>query len=144
MLLGIIETVFARLQRPFAPRRDYFQLRSQRLIRQFETDLIVALAGAAVSHRGRAFAQRDFNLMLRDHRSRQRSPQQIFVLVDGACLQRGKHVSGQKLFAHILDDDFAGAGLVCFLDDRFDVIPLANVARPWRSRHRNNSPSATE
>ncbi len=63
-LLGIVEAVFARLQIPLAPRRDHLQLRSQRLVGQFEAHLIVALAGAAVRHRSRALAQRHFHLCL--------------------------------------------------------------------------------
>ena len=127
-LLGVVETVFARLQIPLAPRRDHFQLRSQRLIGKFKADLIVALAGAAVCDRGCAFAQRHFHLVLGDYRPRQRGSQQIFMLVHCTCLQRRKHVSGQKLLAHVFDDHLAGAGLVSFFDDGFDVVSLAHVS----------------
>ena len=54
MLLGVVETVFARLQSPLAPRSNHFQFRRQRLIRMLEAHLIVALAGAAVRHGGRS------------------------------------------------------------------------------------------
>ena len=56
--LGIFEAVFARLQRPLAPRHNDLQLRSQRLVGVLEAHLVVALAGAAVRDGGRAFLQR--------------------------------------------------------------------------------------
>ena len=51
--LGIIERGFAavELELRVLPRRDNFQVRRQRHVSQFESDLIVALAGGAVSHR---------------------------------------------------------------------------------------------
>src|SRR5439155_8315344 len=55
--LGIVETVFSRLEIPLPPGRDDFKFRSQGLVCQFEADLIVALAGAAMRDRGRALAQ---------------------------------------------------------------------------------------
>ena len=69
-----------------------FSSRSQRLVRQFEADLIVALSGAAVRHRSRTLAERHFHLMFGNHRTRQRSAQQILVFVHRACPQCGEHV----------------------------------------------------
>ena len=68
------------------------QLRSQRLVRQFEADLIVALSGAAVRNRGCALAESHFHLVLGNHRTRQRSAQQILVFVHRAGPQCGEHV----------------------------------------------------
>ena len=128
MLLGVIEAIFARLQRPLPPRRNDLQLRSQRLVRQFKPHLIVALARASMSDGRRTFAQRHFHLMLRNHRTRQRSSQQILVLVNRPGLQSREYVASQELFAQIFDNHFAGAGRISLLDDGFDVVPLAHIA----------------
>ena len=78
--------------------------------------------------RGRAFAQRNFNLMLGNHRTRQRSPQQILMFVHRARLQRGENISGQKFLAQVFHHHLAGAGLVGLFDDGFDVVSLAHIA----------------
>ena len=127
MLLGVVEAVFSRLQRPLAPGHDDLQLGRQGLIGVLEAHLIVALAGAAVSHGGRTFAQSHFDLVLGDDRTRQRSSQQILVLVNRARLNGRKDVVGQKLLPQIFDDDFDSARRVGFLHDCIDVVALANV-----------------
>ncbi len=60
------------------------KLRRERLVGQLEADLVVALAGAAVRQRVASGGQRDFHLLLRQQRPRDRSPQQILVLIDAA------------------------------------------------------------
>src|ERR1035438_4622311 len=52
MRFRILQTVLARLQRPFAPRHNDLQLRRERLISMLEAHLIVALAGTGVRDRG--------------------------------------------------------------------------------------------
>jgi len=74
-----------------------------------------------------AFAQRNFHLMFRDHGPRQRSAEQILVLIHRARLQRGPNVAGQELFPQIFDHYFAGSGLVRLADDGFDVVSLPHV-----------------
>src|SRR5580658_6198295 len=74
VLLGVIQAILARLRRPLPPRRDDLQLRSQRLISQFKSHLIVTLARASMRESRRAFAQRNFHLMLRNHGTSERSP----------------------------------------------------------------------
>ena len=125
--LGVVEAILARLQRPLAPRHDDLQLRRQRLVGVLEAHLVVALAGAAMSHRRCALAQRHFHLVLRDDRTRQRRAEQILVLVHRARLDRREDVVGQELLPQVFDDDFARAGLVGLLDDGLDVVALAHV-----------------
>ena len=128
VLFRIVQTILARLQRPLPPGCDDLELGSKSLVGQFKAHLIVALPGATVRDGGGALAQRNFHLMLRDHRPRQRSPQQVFVLVDRSCLERGEHVAGQKLFAQVLDNDFAGAGGIGLLHHGLDVVALSHIA----------------
>ena len=80
-----------------------------------------------MSDGGSAFSQRDFYLVLGDHRTRKRCAEQVLVFVYGACFQRGEDVSGKEFFTQVLDHHLAGAGRVGFLHDCFDVVTLADV-----------------
>jgi hypothetical protein len=51
MLLGKVEQLFAAGIGPFPPGRDDADVRLQRVIAELEADLVVALAGGAVTHR---------------------------------------------------------------------------------------------
>src|SRR4029077_11111883 len=79
MRFGVIKTILARLEIPLAPGSDDFQLRRQRLVRQFEAHLIVAFSSASVSDGVRTLAQRHLNLVLGNHRPSQRCSEQIFM-----------------------------------------------------------------
>jgi hypothetical protein len=46
---GKIDQVGARLERPVAPGRDDLDVRVERIGRQFEPDLVIALAGGAMA-----------------------------------------------------------------------------------------------
>ena len=128
VLLCVVETVFARLQIPFPPRRNDLEFRRQSLICQLESNLVVAFSGAAVCQRRRAFAQRNLDLMFRDDRARQRSSQEVFVLVDCASFECRKNVSCKEFLTQIFNYNLAGAGLVSLLDHRLNVVSLADVA----------------
>jgi len=114
---GVVETIFARLELPLAPRGHDLQLGSQRLVSHLKAHLVVALARAAVADGSCAFALRHFDLMFRDYGSRQRGAKQIFVLIDRARFQRRPDVASQELFAQIFDHYLAGSGLVRLVDD---------------------------
>ncbi len=82
MLLGELEQLGARGQLHSAPRRDHLDVGLQRVIGEFEPDLVVALAGGAVADRvGAVFSARS-NLMLGDQRTRDRGAQQVLALVE--------------------------------------------------------------
>src|SRR5579872_655239 len=127
MRFGVVEAIFARLQSPFAPRSNDLQFRSDGLVSMLKTDLIVALAGAAVRNSGGAEFERDFYLMLGDDRTRQRRAQQILVLIDRAGLHRGENVFVQEFLAQVFHYDIARAGLVGLFGDSIDVITLTDV-----------------
>ena len=50
------------------------------------------------------------------------------MLVDSTGFQSREDVSGEKFFAQVFHDHLCGAGRVSFLDHRFEIVPLANVA----------------
>ena len=115
------------MQIPLAPRRDDFQLGSERLVGHLEAHLVVALAGASVADGRSSFAQRDFDLMFRDHGAGERGAEQILVLVHRARFQRGPDAAGKELFAQIFDHHLAGPGFGGFLHDGLEVVSLAHV-----------------
>src|SRR5579859_5530238 len=108
-LLRIIEAIFTRLQIPFAPGRNDLQMRSQRLVCMFKAHLVVAFSSTAVGNGGGSFAQRNLHLMFGDDWTRQRSAQQVLMLVHGPCHDGGEDVAGEELLAHIFHDDLGSA-----------------------------------
>ena len=63
--------VFARVDLPFAPRRDDGKLGRERFAGQLEAHLVVALAGAAVGERVGADFLGDLDLSLGKQRTRE-------------------------------------------------------------------------
>src|SRR4051794_6755822 len=93
-----------------------------------EADLVVALAGAAMRDEGRSFSHRNFHLRLSNNGTGHRGAEQVLVLVDGAGAQGREDVAGEELLAQVLDEHFAGAGLLRLLGDGVHVVALADVA----------------
>ena len=81
MLLGKLDELAARCKVPFPPRRDHSHIWLECIVSELKSDLIVALACRAVSHRIRADLLRDFDLFLRDQWPRYRRAKQILALV---------------------------------------------------------------
>src|SRR5438093_13549324 len=110
----VLDFVFARSQRPLAPRSDDSQVRGQRLIGKFEAHLIIPLAGTSMREGVRAFRQRDLNLDSGNERPRQRRAEEILPLVHRVGPQRWKEVLGGKLrfgIHHLRGIRAAGQGL---------------------------------
>ena len=126
-LLGVIQTVFAGFQRPFAPGGNDFQFGRKRLKGMLEAHLIIALAGTAVGNSRGAFLKRYFHLILGDYRTRQRRSQQILVLIYSSGPQRRENIIGQELLAQVNHRDFRGAGLARLFRDHVNVVALAYV-----------------
>src|SRR5579872_554341 len=75
VLFSVVKAVFARLQRPLTPRRNHLQFRSQGLVSQFETNLIIAFARTTVSNGSGTDAKSNFDLVFCDYRARERCAQ---------------------------------------------------------------------
>ena len=75
---------------PVADGRDHAQLRRERADGDVEAHLVVALAGAAVRDRDRAFLARDVDEQLGDERTRERGGERIHALVQRAGGERRK------------------------------------------------------
>src|SRR3546814_6856199 len=67
---------------PFAPRGDHLDIGGERIIAEFEADLIVALAGGTMRHRIGTHLTCDLDLALGDQRPRDRRAEQVQPLVE--------------------------------------------------------------
>ena len=87
------------------------QVRGDGLVRQLEPHLVVALAGAAVRQCVATGFQRHFGLPFGEQRPRNRSAEQIFVLVHRAGAHQLPQVLRDELLAHVFHIHFGSAGL---------------------------------
>src|SRR5262245_662678 len=108
-LVGVIDSVLARYDVPFAPGRDHRHFGREGFEGQFKTDLIVSFARASVGQRVAAGKLRDLDLAFGDDRTGEGSAEQVFVLVDGAGAQCGPDVFGDEFVAQIFDVNFRRA-----------------------------------
>ena len=90
VLLGEVQQVGARLERPVAPRRDDLDVGVQRIGGQLEADLVVALAGRAVRDGVGAGFAGDVDQMLGDQRPGDRGAEQIVPFIDGIGAEHRK------------------------------------------------------
>ena len=125
--LGVLDLLLAGLEFPLAPRGDDRHLRRERLDAQLEADLIVALAGAAVTDRVTVFLLRDLDEALGDQRAGEGGAQQVLVLIDGAGLQGRPDEVLDEFLAQILDVELLRAGLLRLLVQRLELVALAHV-----------------
>ena len=100
-----LQQVLAALEAPFAPRRDDLDRRIERVIGQLEADLVVALAGRAMTDRVGADLVGDLDLLLGDQRPRDRGAEQVLPLVQRVGAEHREHVVADELLAQVLDED---------------------------------------
>ena len=103
VLLRVGDGIFAGIDVPFAPGRDNLHVWRDGFVSQFETDLVVALAGAAVRKAVGAELQRNFRLALGDDGPGHGSAEEIGVLVDGTGAKSRPDVVADKFLAQIFD-----------------------------------------
>ena len=125
--LGVVDLLIAGLYRPLAPGSYYGHIGSKVLYGQLETDLIVALAGAAVAYGVRALLYGDVNKALCDAGTRVAGAQQV-ILVNGSGLQAGHDVIGCVLLGEVENIQLACARLDCLLFKTLKLVGLTDIA----------------
>ena len=105
VLLGEVDQRLAAREVPFAPRRDHPDVGLQRIIAELEADLVVALAGRAVTDRVGADLPRDLDLALGDQRPGDRGAEQILPFVERVGAEHREDEVADELLAQILDED---------------------------------------
>jgi len=125
----VVNLFVAGLNRPFPPRGDDFHARREVLDGQLKTHLVIALAGAAVGNRVRAFLEGDLRETLGDHGTRRRRAEQV-VFVHRARLHGGDDVFVHVLVGQIFNIELGSAGFERFLLQAFQLAAaLTDVAR---------------
>src|SRR5262249_12281215 len=128
VLFGVCDGVFARVDVPFAPRRDDLNVWRDRFVGELEADLIVALGGAAVGETVGAEFESDFRLALCDDRTRHGSAEEVGVFVDGASAQGRPNKVADKFFAEFFDGCGGSASGESFFVSGLQIFLLADVA----------------
>ena len=90
---------------PLAPRRDHLDVGLQRIGRELEAHLVVALAGRAMGDRVGADLARDLDQPLGDQRPRDRGAEQIEAFVLGVGAEHREDEVAHEFLAQILDED---------------------------------------
>src|SRR5690606_32907265 len=128
VLGGIVHQLLARQQVPFAPGSDDFDARLERIGAQFETHLVVTLAGGAVGNGVSAGFVGDFDQTLGDQRTGNRSAQQVFAFVDGVGAEHRIDEITHELFAQVVDVDFLDTHGLSLGAGRLDLFALTEVS----------------
>jgi hypothetical protein len=105
MLLGEADQRLAAAVFPLPPRRDHPDVGLQRIVTEFEADLVVALAGGAVADRICADLAGNLDLPLGDQGPGDRGAEQILPLIDRVGPEHREHIIAHELLAHVLDED---------------------------------------
>ncbi len=129
VLLGEFEKPGAAGQVPFPPGRDHPDLRVQRVGRQLEAHLVVALAGRAVRHRVGAGRRGDLDQPLRDQRPGDRSAEQVEAFVDRVRPEHRENEVAHESLAQVLDEDVIGTHPhhLGFPARRLELLALAEI-----------------
>ncbi len=102
----IFDEFGAGIEVPFAPGRDHFNIRVERVITQFKADLIIALAGGAVTHGICADLMGDFDLTFGNQGARDGCAQKIEPFIQSIGAKHRKNEVANKFFAQIINIDF--------------------------------------
>ena len=108
VLLGVVDQRGARGEAPFAPRRDHLDVGLERVGRELEPHLVVALAGRAVGDGVGAHFARDLDQALGDQGSGDRGAEQVEALVLRVGAEHREHVVAHEFLAQVLDEDVLG------------------------------------
>ena len=127
VLLGVVDQAGARIQIPFAPGRDDFDVGLQGIGRQFKTYLVVALAGGAVGDGVGAGLVGDVDQALGDQGTGDGGAEQVDAFIEGIGAEHREHEIADELFLEIVDVDFLDAHELGFLAGGLELLALANV-----------------
>ena len=103
MRFGILNFFLTGLYVPNSPGSDDFHFGSKRFYCKLKSDLIVALARAAVADGVGTLSLCDFNNSLCDYRACKRCAEQIILFINRACFKGGENIVAYKFVLKIFD-----------------------------------------
>ena len=128
MRFRIVNLFVARFEVPNTPRRNDLHVGRERLNCQFEANLVVALARAAVADCVRTLLERDFDNSLGDDGARKAGAEQILALIDRARLERREDIIVDELVGEVGDVELACARLDRLLFKALELFALTDIA----------------
>ena len=129
MSLCIVDLFVTALDVPDPPRSDDLHLGSECLDSKLETNLIVALARAAVADSVSAFLYSDLCNSLCNDRTCKGSTEHILALVNSTCLNGRIYIISDEFFCKIFDVKLGSTCLDSLLFKSVKLGSLTNVAR---------------
>src|SRR3990167_1967769 len=127
VLGGVVHQLLARQQVPLAPRGNDFHAGLEGVGTQFETHLVVTLAGSAVGDGVGTGLVGDFDQALGDQRTGNGGAQQVFAFVDGVGAEHRVDEIAYKFFAQVVDVDFLDAHGLGLGAGRLDFLTLTEI-----------------
>ena len=125
--LGVVDLFLTGLDAPLTPRGDDGHIGGKVLNGQLETNLIVALAGAAVADSVGAFLESDLHKALGNAGTGVRGAEKI-IFVNGARLHGGDDIIVNIFVGEIENVKLGSAGLESFFFQTFELVRLTYVA----------------
>ncbi|KWV89437.1 hypothetical protein PFLmoz3_00859 [Pseudomonas fluorescens] len=128
VLFSVIHQLFTGQQVPFTPRRNDFNAWLECVGTQFETYLVVTLAGGAVRNGVGARFVGDLDQALGDQRTCDGGTQQVLTFVDSVGAKHRENEIADELFAQVVNVDLFHAHGLRLGTCRFDLFTLTQVS----------------
>ena len=127
VLLGIGDQLGARSQIPFSPWGDDPDIGLLRVIGEFETNLIIALAGGTVRNSVSTHFAGNFDLAFGNQWPCDRGAKKIHALIERVGAEHREDIVAHKFFAQIFDENLLDAQHLSFRARRFNLFTLADI-----------------
>src|SRR5690606_3322541 len=127
VLASKVQKVSTRLECPVTPRRNHLDVGIERIGGKLKTDLVITLAGCAMSHSVSAGLFGDLNEALGDQWTGDGRSQKVGALVKRVGAEHGEHEIADKFLAQIIDIDLADAKHLGLLACRLEFFTLAKI-----------------
>ena len=124
---GEVDQVGAALEFPFAPGGDDLDVGVQRIGREFEAHLVIALAGGAMGDGIGAGLRGDLDQALGDQRPGDGGAEQIDAFIEGIGAEHREDEIADEFLAQVLDIDFLDAQQLGLLAGRLQLATLAQI-----------------
>ena len=127
--LSVLDFLLTGLELPSSPRSDDLHVGSVSLDGKLKTNLVVALAGAAVADSVSALSLGDLYDSLGDNGTCEGGAEKVLALVNSASLDGGEYIFFNEFLVEILDVELGSACSDSLLLETVELGTLTDVAR---------------